>query len=75
MTILERYNYLRETDKTNIDAFFELFEEDSKSKSQLIKNFYPFFQYVFQQEGYKRIKLINSIAKRYYNNNPYYEEA
>ena len=73
MTILEKYNYLRETDKTNIDAFFDLFEEDSKSKSVLIEHFYPFFQYVFQQEGYKRIKRINDIAKRYYNNNPYYE--
>ena len=75
MTILERFNHLRETDKTNIDAFFDLFEEDSKTKSALIQSFYPFFQYVFQQEGYKRIKRINSIAKRYYNNNPYYADA
>ena len=75
MTILERFNHLRETDKTNIDAFFDLFEEDSKGKSALIQSFYPFFQYVFQQEGYKRIKRINSIAKRYYNNNPYYADA
>ena len=56
-----------------INAFFDLFEEDSKNKSVLIEHFYPFFQYVFQQEGYKRIKRINDIAKRYYNNNPYFE--
>ena len=73
MTVLEKYNHLREIDPRNIDAFFELFEEDSKSKSVLINKFYPFFQFVFQQEGYKRIKIINDIAKRYYNNNPYYE--
>ena len=28
-------------------------------KSEIIVKFYPFFQYVFQQEGYKRIKRIN----------------
>ena len=74
MSILERYNHLREIDPRNIDAFFEIFEEDSKNKSYLISKFYPFFQYVFQQEGYKRIKLINEIAKRYYNNNPFFED-
>lgn len=73
MTILERYNYLRDIDPKNIDVFFDLFEEDSKNKSEIIVKFYPFFQYVFQQEGYKRIKRINDIAKRYYNNNPYFE--
>ena len=73
MTILERFNKVKETDKDNLDAFFDLFDEDSKNKSVLIDKFYPFFQFVFGKEGYKRIKLINTIAKRYYNNNPYFE--
>lgn len=73
MTILERYNKLRDEDPRNIEPFFDLFEEDSKGKSEILHRFYPFFQFVFKQEGYKRIKRINDIAKRYYNNNPYYE--
>ena len=36
MTILERFNKVKETDKDNLDAFFDLFDEDSKNKSLLI---------------------------------------
>ena len=73
MTILERFENLREKDKENVDAFLELFDEDSRGKSVLIGHFYSFFQYVFSVEGFKRLKIINQIAKRYYNNNPYFE--
>lgn len=72
MDIFERYSSLDKNDIQNIDTFFEIFEEDSKNKAVLISKYFEFYQFVCKNEGHKRIKLFNDIAKRYYNNNPYY---